>query len=235
MRKIIRSPLVALALDVSPKEAEENIRQFAPFVDVFKIPPFLFYSGGKEWIHRIKERGKRVFVDVKLHDIPRTVQKTVEQLVKEEVDFLTVHIAGGSEMIKSAVEAAQDSLLLLGVTLLTSLNTTDVQMMFCKERNSSEYIQKMALIGLQAGLKGLVCSPHDIPGLRKFLPEPPFFACPGIRLDSDKVKTDDQKRIATISEALSLGADMLILGRGVYTHPDPEKILKQLKSRLQRI
>jgi len=235
MKKFPRSPLVALALDVSPKEAEECIQQFAPFVDVFKIPPFLFYTSGKEWIHKVKEKGKKVFVDVKLHDIPRTVQRTVEELAKEDVDFLTVHIAGGSEMIKSAVEAAEDSLLLLGVTLLTSLNTSDVQRMFCKERKASEYIQKMALLGLQAGLKGLVCSPHDIPILRKFLPEPPFFACPGIRLDTQKVEKDDQKRIATITEALSLGADMLILGRAVFSQPHPEKILKQLQSRFQRI
>ena len=235
-----RNPII-VALDVShPDAALELARRLAPVVGAFKIGKELFVSAGPDIVRRIREAGGSVFLDLKFHDIPNTVAKAVEAAVRLDVQMLTIHTSGGLAMMQAAQRAAEEAALrtgktqplVLGVTVLTSLNTNDLAEVGVPH-DAGAQVERLASLAARAGLGGLVCSPLEITRLRQFLPAAMQLVTPGIRpADSP---ADDQKRTLTPAEALAAGANWLVIGRPICAAPDPraaaEKILASLQSR----
>lgn len=234
----LRNPII-VALDLPhPDAALELARRLAPVVGAFKIGKELFVSAGPDIVRRIREAGGSVFLDLKFHDIPHTVAKAVEAAVRLDVQLLTVHTSGGLTMMQAAQRAAEEAAsragkpkpLVLGVTVLTSLNTNDLAEVGVPQDVAAQ-VERLAGLATRAGLGGLVCSPLEIPRLRQFLPAAMQLVTPGIRpADSP---ADDQKRTLTPAEALAAGANWLVIGRPIYAAPNPraaaEKILASLR------
>lgn len=235
-----RNPII-VALDVPhPDAALQLARRLAPVVGAFKVGKELFVSAGPDIVRRIREAGGSVFLDLKFHDIPNTVAKAVEAAVRLDVQMLTIHTSGGLAMMQAAQRAAEEAALrtgktqplVLGVTVLTSLNTNDLVEVGVPHDVGAQ-VERLAGLAARAGLGGLVCSPLEIMRLRQFLPAAMQLVTPGIRpADSP---ADDQKRTLTPAEALAAGASWLVIGRPICAAPDPraaaEKILSSLQPR----
>jgi orotidine-5'-phosphate decarboxylase len=234
----MRNPIL-VALDVPTVDAALNlVEQLAPVSGGFKIGSELFTTAGPEIVRQIRARGALVFLDLKFHDIPNTVAKAVAAAVRLDVQMLTVHASGGTEMLKAAEDAAQETAwkhgrtppLVLGVTVLTSLGTGALREVGL-DVNVDYQVRRLAAVGTKAGLRGLVCSPLEIVTLRKILPAQVQLVTPGIRTGEEKA--DDQKRTLTPREAIDAGANWLVIGRPIYAAENPrataEKILSTLK------
>ena len=233
----MRNPIIA-ALDVPNVEAALKLAgQIAPAVGAFKIGGELFTAAGPDIVRRIRDTGAAVFLDLKFHDIPNTVARAVTAAVRLDVQMLTVHTCGGLEMMRAAETAAQQSAqptghpapLVLGVTVLTSLDSSALNEVGC-EANVGKQVERLAALAVRAGLRGLVCSPLEIAALRQMLPDHIQLVTPGIRTGGEKA--DDQKRTLTPREAIAAGASWLVIGRPIYAAADPraaaEKILATL-------
>ena len=234
----MRNPII-VALDVPTAEAALKLaEQLAPVAGGFKIGSELFTSAGPDIVRRIRERGAPVFLDLKFHDIPNTVAKAVASATRLDVQMLTIHTSGGLEMMRAGEKSAQDTAkslglpppLVLGVTVLTSSNDSTLAEIGC-EPDVVAQVERLARLAVQAGLRGLVCSPLEIVALRKILPAQVQLVTPGIRTGAEKA--DDQKRTLTPREAIAAGASWLVIGRPIYAAENPraaaEKILESLK------
>jgi orotidine-5'-phosphate decarboxylase len=235
----MRNPII-VALDVPAAEAAVALaRQVAPAVGAFKIGGELFTSAGPEIVRQIRATGAPVFLDLKFHDIPNTVAKAVAAAVRLDVQMLTVHTGGGLEMMQAAETAAQQTAaqagrqapLVLGVTVLTSLDNRGLAELGC-EANVARQVERLADLAIRAGLRGLVCSPLEIAALRQRLPEKTQLVTPGIRTGAEKA--DDQKRTLTPKEALAAGADWLVIGRPIYAAKDPRAAAEEILAGLKR-
>lgn len=233
----MRNPII-VALDVPAADAAlELAEQLVPVCGGFKIGSELFTTAGPEIVRKIRERGALVFLDLKFHDIPNTVAKAVAAATRLDVQMLTVHAGGGTEMLKAAEKAAEEMAdklgrtppLVLGVTVLTSLDSAALREVGLKV-NVEYQVRRLASMAMQAGLRGLVCSPLEIGALRKVIPAQVQLVVPGIRTGTEKA--DDQKRTMTPREAIAAGANWLVIGRPIYGAENPkaaaEKILESL-------
>jgi orotidine-5'-phosphate decarboxylase len=231
------NPIIA-ALDVPTAEAALALAQkIAPVVGAFKIGSELFTSAGPDIVRRVRATGAAVFLDLKFHDIPNTVAKAVASAARLDVQMLTVHTSGGLDMLKAAEQAAQKTArelghappLVLGVTVLTSLDGHALSQIGL-EANVGRQVIRLANMATQAGLGGLVCSPLEVAELRKILTAGVQLVTPGVRAEARPA--DDQKRTLSPPEAMSAGANWLVIGRPIYAAPDPraaaEKILESL-------
>ena len=216
---------LALALDVSSAdEALRLVEQTAASVGVYKIGMQLFYAEGPALVRRIKGQGRKVFLDLKLHDIPNTVASAVRSLTPLGVDFLTLHAGGGPAMLRAAADAAGD-MRLLAVTVLTSMDGEELQSVGIAQPPADQVLQ-LALLAQAVGIGGLVCSAHEAKLLRQSLGSDAFLVCPGIRPPgSDQ---GDQKRVATPVEALADGANLLVIGRPIRSAKDPGLAARQI-------
>jgi orotidine-5'-phosphate decarboxylase len=204
---------------------------------MFKIGSELFTAAGPDIVKRIRATGASVFLDLKFHDIPNTVTKAVTAAVQLDVQMLTVHTSGGTEMLKAAEKAAEDTAwkmgrippLVLGVTVLTSLDVATLREIGL-DVNVEYQVRRLATMANKAGLRGLVCSPQEVVKLRQLIPPAMQLVTPGIRTGEEKA--DDQKRTLTPKEAITAGANWLVIGRPIYAAENPraaaEKILESL-------
>ena len=186
---------------------------------------------------QIRATGASVFLDLKFHDIPNTVTKAVTAAVQLDVQMLTVHTSGGFEMLRAAEQAAEEVAwkfgrippLVLGVTVLTSLNTPALREIGL-DVNVEFQVRRLATLATRAGLRGLVCSPQEVAKLRQVVPPAMQLVTPGIRTGEEKA--DDQKRTLTPKEAIAAGSNWLVIGRPIYAAENPraaaEKILESL-------
>ena len=222
----MQNPII-VALDVPTAEIALRLaKQVAPFVGAFKIGKELFVSAGPDIVRSIRATGASVFLDLKFHDIPNTVAKAVAAAVRLDVQMLTIHTSGGTEMMKAAEESAQETArnlgrpapLVLGVTVLTSFDSNELAEIGV-EPNVGKQVERLATLAAKAGLRGLVCSPLEIADLRQFLPPEMQLVTPGIRTGAEA--SDDQKRTLTPKEALAAGASWLVIGRPIYAAQDP--------------
>jgi orotidine-5'-phosphate decarboxylase len=231
------NPIIA-ALDVPTSEtAFELARDLAPAVGAFKIGSELFTSSGPEMVRRIRETGASVFLDLKFHDIPNTVAKAVAAAVRLDVQMITVHTLGGMRMMEAAEKAAQETALqsgrnaplVLGVTVLTSMEQGDLSQIGIDDPLGRQ-VERLAGLAVRAGLRGLVCSPLEIALLRQILPSHIQLVTPGIRMTGEE--NSDQRRVLSAREAITAGANWLVVGRPIYAAPNPtsaaEEILKSL-------
>jgi orotidine-5'-phosphate decarboxylase len=209
---------LALALDVaSPTEALDLVDRCADHVGVFKIGLQLFCAAGPGLVRQIKAGDAQLFLDLKLHDIPNTVGAAVRALSSLGVDYLTVHAAGGTAMLRAAAAEA-GATKLLAVTVLTSMSADELTAVGVTAAPEQQ-ARRLAKIALQAGITGLVCSPQEAPALRRDFGDSAFLTCPGIRPEG--FGRGDQKRTATPAAAIRAGADLLVVGRPIRTATDP--------------
>jgi orotidine-5'-phosphate decarboxylase len=222
-----------VALDTPSQEQALEWVDSLPQVLWWKVGLELFTAAGSSILQALKERGKRIFLDLKLHDIPHTVGRATEVAVGYGVDLLTVHAAGGSAMLRSAVAAAQgSSCRLLAVTLLTSLSPPQVRQELGIEMDPADYVLHLARLAQAQGFTGLVCSPQEVSRLRQALGPEVLLVTPGIRLSQANGGDgeDDQRRICTPDEALRAGADYLVVGRPITASPDPMAALRRFQA-----
>lgn len=234
----MRKPII-VALDVPTEEqAIGLIREVAPAVGAFKIGSELFTAAGPEIVRRIRQTGASVFLDLKFHDIPNTVAKAVASAVRLDVQMLTIHAGGGLAMMRAAEESAQQvalqsgrqAPLVLGVTVLTSMDSDSLREVGM-EGTVAQQVERLASLAIRAGLRGLVCSPLEIAGLRQLLPAKVELVTPGIRTGSEKA--DDQKRTLSALEALAAGANWIVIGRPIYAAPDPRAAAEAIWASIQ--
>lgn len=233
----IRNTL-ALAIDnVSDLEKIEYlIKSTSEWIGVYKIGLEQFVRFGPSILEKIKKINRRIFLDLKFHDIPNTVAKAVESAIELETDFITLHIAGGSEMIKAAVNTKNKTSqnkkpALIGVTLLTSIDATQLESELQVKLPLKDYVLSMAGLATKFNLDGIVCSAVDLPYVKPNLPPNFIIVTPGIRLAENN--TQDQKRVATPLEAIKRGSTLLVLGRIItdssFPEKEAEKIFKELE------
>jgi orotidine-5'-phosphate decarboxylase len=220
--------MIIVAIDeINFKKASVILNNLDPKKCMVKIGSVSFNSIGQEIIFYAAERGFDIFLDLKLHDIPNTVRKSIEGITSFPINMLTIHISGGKDMIRAAMDAVSGKeIKIFGVTALTSLSDEDTNKIF--KRTASEQVEAMLDLAESVGIDGVVCSPHELElvGKRKSL----LSITPGIRLDN---QNDDQKRIMTPKEALNLGADYLVIGRPITASNDISKSLEEIHLSIQ--
>ena len=223
----MKSPII-VALDMESERALELAKKLNPQECKVKVGSQLFTADGPIIIEKLNELGFDIFLDLKFHDIPNTVKKAVEAVIKMGVWMLNVHSLGGKEMLRAAYEVVEKvsiKPLLVGVTVLTSLNDKALKEVGLG-LNTQEQVLLLAELCQAEGLNGVVCSANELSILRKHLDEDFLLVTPGIR--SSELEKDDQKRISTASEAISNGADYIVIGREISNEIDPSKKIRQI-------
>ena len=233
---------IVLALDVdTSEEAVALVKKLSGHVGVFKIGMQLFNTAGPSIVHRVHDLGGKVFVDLKLHDIPNTVGAAAKVLTRLNAFMFNVHAAGGRDMMRQAAEASAkeavkmgiEAPLVLAVTVLTSISKQELAEELCvTELQLEELVVKWALMAKESGLGGVVCSPQEIVPIRQACGADFAIVTPGIRpLWS---AANDQKRITTPRQALDMGADYMVIGRPIIQAADPcaaaQKIIDELEA-----
>ena len=223
-----------LALDVPTREAADPIlRQLRGQLRWVKIGLQMFTAYGPDYVREVAGLGFNVFLDLKLHDIPNTVAKAVESLAPLPIHMLTLHCAGGSEMMRAALAAQQKhnpQLLLLGVTVLTSMDSPGLQEIGVTAP-SAEQVARLGQLAATAGLRGLVCSPLEVALLRQQLPAAMQLITPGIR-PAHEAGTDDQKRVMTPANAAQAGSSYIVVGRPILQAADPAAAARAILAEL---
>ncbi len=194
-------------------------------VHAFKIGYQFFYNFGLEGYKKIYSICPKIFLDLKLHDIPNTVEKGLEALVKIKPIYTTIHITGGDDMMK-VLKSNKKNTKILGVSILTSMDSNQTKKYY-NQKNVSILVKKYAHAAKKNKLDGIVCSPKEINYIRKEVGKNFIIITPGIRINN-KIKGDDQKRVETPKKAIDLGANFLVIGRPITASKDPLKILKEI-------
>lgn len=227
------SPLI-LALDTPDLEEGRGVaNRVRDHVDIVKVGMELFFSAGPEAVSALKKDGFEVFLDLKLHDIPNTVSSAINALCALEPLMLTVHTTGGQEMMWAAAASVKEHCekaalrrpLLMGVTVLTSIDLTALHMIGF-HGSIEEHVLGLAKLAAQSDLDGLVTSPLETRPVRREVGAHMILATPGIRLQS--MAHDDQMRVATPGEAIRSGADFLVVGRPLRHARDPEAAAREI-------
>ena len=223
---------IIVALDVATtKEALQLVEQLQPDVSFFKVGLQLYTAEGPEIVRAVLGAGAKVFLDLKFNDIPTTVARTVEAAGNLGVQMLTIHLSGGTDMIRAAVSVPKKELWILGVTVLTSADEGMLRETGISDRVDDQVL-RLAKLGMAKGVDGIVASPHEIKRLRREFGDKIKVVVPGIRPSWSE--PGDQKRIMSPREAIEAGADYLVIGRPITAHKNPreavEKILAEIKA-----
>lgn len=230
---------IILTLDVpGHDEAMGVVRTFKDHIDIFKIGSELFTSTGPKIVEDINSMGKKVFLDLKFHDIPNTVSKSALAAARLGVFMFNVHTSGGFEMMKQAADTLVKYSLennierprLIGVTVLTSIDKAALRDELGIEADMSGQVRHLAALAKKAGLDGVVASPEDAADLRAGFGKDFLIVTPGIRPSWSNM--DDQKRASTPQEALKRGASYLVIGRAITSQPDPLGTLKRIEDEI---
>ncbi|HWY40747.1 MAG TPA: orotidine-5'-phosphate decarboxylase [Chthoniobacterales bacterium] len=223
---------IIVALDVPSKsDALQLVEHLRPEISFFKIGLQLYAAEGPEIVRAVLATGARVFFDLKLHDIPNTVARTVESASKLGVQMLTIHLSGGTEMIRAAVAAKKRDMSILGVTVLTSATQQTLDQL-CIGEQLDRHVIRLANLGAAAGIDGLVASPLEVKFLRTELGDKIKLISPGVRPGWSE--QDDQKRTMTPREAIEAGADYLVIGRPITAQKNPREALKKILEEMSK-
>ena len=220
--------MIIVAIDETNfKKASNIIDQLDSSKCMIKIGSVAFNSIGHNLIDYAAQQGFDIFLDLKLHDIPNTVKKSIESLSSLPIKMLTVHISGGKDMMSAAMETVSGTdIKVFGVTVLTSLSDDDTNNIF--KRTSSKQVEAMLDLAELSGIDGVVCSPHELELLSKRTSL--LSITPGIRLENSN---DDQKRVMTPKDAIDLGADYLVIGRPITSSENIGESLNKIFQSIQ--
>ena len=213
------------------KKVEAIVRTLGPAVDYYKVGMRLYTRYGPEVLKFLQKKKKKIFLDLKYHDIPNTVAEACREAMLHRVQMLTLHASGGLEMMGAAMASVKATArekkiprpLVMGVTVLTSMNNlSEVGI----GRSPLLQVKKLAALAKRAALDGVICSPLEIALLRKLLPKKFKIVTPGVRPIGSP--SGDQKRIKTPAEAFRLGADAVVVGRPILSAANPLKVAKEI-------
>jgi orotidine-5'-phosphate decarboxylase len=216
---------IIIALDTAEAEEAKSLIDRLEDAAFFKIGLQSFLNFGEDLISYLHEKGKRLFLDLKFKDIPNTVHGAVTSALAFKPHFLTIHLSGGPEMVRQAVEAAKAApeLHLLGVTVLTSLSADDLNETGIPI-TPRELVIKLCHLGIENGIGAFVCSPEEIEPIRDIFGDSVTLVTPGIRPTWSA--KGDQKRVFTPAMAIQAGSDYLVIGRPITKHPQPDQAFK---------
>ena len=222
-------PKLFIAIDQNDiNKAKDLIQKLSPEICGIKIGKELFTVCGPEIIEWSQAKGFKIFLDLKYHDIPNTVEKACYAASEMGISILNVHALGGKDMMlaaKEGVDKSNNNPYLIAVTLLTSMDANALKEIGLTSSVSDQVLNLAATSG-QAGLDGIVCSAKDIPIIKNKLPENFLYVTPGIRLRN--IAKDDQKRVATPFEAVEMGSNILVIGRPITQAINPEAVIKEI-------
>lgn len=228
-----------LALDVSDaKTALDTVDRFKDYVGMFKIGLELFVSLGPDIVRQINGRGKKVFLDLKFHDIPNTASRAALAAARLGVYMFNVHASGGFDMMRKCRDSVAELCLkenlarpkILGVTVLTSLSNENLKNELGIQHNVNTHVKQLSRLSTEAGLDGVVASAHEVATIRGHFGKGFLIVTPGIRVSWSP--PDDQRRTMTPGEAIREGADYLVLGRTVLNEKDPAKTLELISAEI---
>lgn len=217
---------IIVALDLPTSEAAlALVRELSPHPGLFKIGLQLYTAAGPDIVRAVRAVGGRVFLDLKVYDIPNTAGRAIESADSLGVEMFTIHLSGGRAMIEAAARATPAGMLLLGVTVLTSVDEKTLRETGV-DSPIEEQVLRLAQLGLESGIGGVVASPLELAPLRRVHGSKLKIVTPGIRARGDAA--DDQRRALTAAEAFRAGADFLVIGRPIIAAPDPRAALAQI-------
>ena len=226
----MQSKKIIVALDSSNlNNTLKLVKILKEEVHSFKVGYQFFFNFGISGYKKIYRICPRIFLDLKLHDIPNTVKKGLGALIKIKPLLTTIHITGGDSMMKST-KNIKKSTKILGVSILTSMDKTQTYKYYNK-KNISLLVKKFAKYAKENNLDGVVCSPNEIEFIRKEVGKKFIIVTPGIRINKD-IKSDDQKRISTPQKAIEMGSNLLVIGRPITESKDPLRVLKEINKTL---
>ncbi len=230
MEKFIKKGQIIVGLDFdNSKSALEITKLLNPENYKVKVGSQLFTACGPRILDDLKKQGFDIFLDLKYHDTPNTVEKAVLEACKNDIWMLNIHLSGGQQMIESAVKAknsVSSEIFLIGVTLLTSLDQKDLSDIGVSNDLKDQIISLFDL-GKKEGIDGIVCSPKDLAFFREEEISSLITVCPGIRVQAER---GGQKRTSTIYDAIHMGADYLVVAREIISSPNPLKVINEIDS-----
>jgi orotidine-5'-phosphate decarboxylase len=215
-------PIIVAVDETQLSSFKQTVDSLDSNLCMIKIGSVSFNAIGHEALTYVASKGFEIFLDLKLHDIPNTVKKSIEGLILLPIGMMTIHTSGGLEMMKIAMNAVKDTnIKIFGVTALTSLSDEDTDVIF--KRTASDQVAAMLDLAQEAKIDGVVCSPHelDLVVARKSL----LSITPGIRLSESE---DDQSRVMTPKDAISKGADYIVIGRPITNAPNISEALQEI-------
>ena len=215
-------PIIVAVDETQPSSFKQTVDSLDSDLCMIKVGSVSFNAIGHEALTYVASKGFEIFLDLKLHDIPNTVKKSIEGLVSLPISMMTIHTSGGLEMMKAAKKAVSDTnIKIFGVTALTSLSDEDTSTIF--QRTASNQVKAMLDLAQEAQIDGVVCSPHELDLVleRKSL----LSITPGIRLSES---ADDQSRVMTPKDAISKGADYIVIGRPITNAPNISEALQEI-------
>ena len=215
------TPIVALDVRTLP-EAQKLLAELQGIIHFYKVGLRLFTAEGARAVRLVDQMGGKVFLDLKLHDIPQTVGQAIEEAGRLGVYSATIHLSGGREMLRAAV-AAKPRPKLWGVSVLTSLGAEDLKIL--GGRKPEELVEALACLASEEGVDGVVCSGEEIARVAALKPRPAIIV-PGVRSAGDA--KGDQKRVVTPAEAARRGADFVVVGRPITQAPDPAAAARRI-------
>ncbi|MDR1991233.1 MAG: orotidine-5'-phosphate decarboxylase [Mycoplasmataceae bacterium] len=219
-----RDVIIACDFD-SENRFKQFIQYFRDKKPFLKVGYQLFYATNKAFINQLIQNGYRIFLDLKLHDIPNTVRNAIKELSNLGVNFITVHASGGIKMMEAAVEATKNTnTKILAVTQLTSINQATMESELLIDRKLPDVVYHYALNALHAGTSGIVCSAQEAKYVKEKISNDLICVCPGIRMDESK---NDQHRIATPKIAYKNKVDYIVVGRPITQAKNPLKAYHQ--------
>ena len=222
---------IIVALDVATKaQALVLVEQLHDKISFFKIGLQLYTAQGPEIVRAVLATGVKIFLDLKLHDIPNTVARAVESASSLGLQMLTIHLSGGSEMIRAATGVRTNNMSILGVTVLTNANDQTLRETGISDTFDKQVV-RLAKLGIENGIDGMVASPHEIKSLRAEFGDKIKIVVPGIRPSWSE--PGDQKRFMTPREAIEAGADYLVIGRPITAHKNPREAVERILREFQ--
>jgi len=231
---------IVFSLDVpSLKEAEQYVALLSDYVGMFKVGLELFISAGPEIIKIIKTLGTaKIFLDLKLHDIPATVSRAMESIADLGVDFATVHCGENKSMLEAAVAGSGGKVGVVGVTVLTSISGEDIDAAGFRSEFSSDMsllVMNRARMAMEAGCIGVVCSGLEVKMIKENFGKGFIALTPGIRLFGEGVNKDDQRRVVTPVQAIENGSDYLIIGRPIRDAKNPKEAAIHIAEEIETV
>ena len=228
--KILKPKQIIVALDFdSIEEANSIVKFLDPEIYRLKVGKQLYASEGPKILENLNKKGFDIFLDLKLHDIPNTVYKALKNLLNEKLWMTNIHLLGGEEMIQAAREAREhvrSKALLIGVTVLTSLDVNHIKNMGFSIQ-ISELVNILSKSAKRNNIDGVVCSAKEVPEIKGNLGQDFIAVTPGIRIQQNN---DDQSRVASLKEAIRNGSDYIVLGREITASENISKMIKKVES-----
>lgn len=227
---------LCVALDLESKKECLELANKLDGLDLWlKVGMRSYYRDGKDFVKELKERGFKVFVDLKLYDIPNTMSDAASELGKLGADMINLHASAGKQALSAVMERLKTELgssapLVLAVSALTSFDESGFKEIYKQE--ISQAVRQMAIISRKAGLNGMVCSAFESALIKSTCGSDFITLCPGIRpiLNGEQANKDDQARVADISFAKSVNTDFIVVGRPIYKAKEPKKVVEQILS-----